>query len=547
MSINKVKRQERSRHRTFLGGRFDRFFKHVQPLDITAAAEITEKSPAEGEELEPVIIDLVSGKRVPERSKPAAYVHFVRIGASLLILGLIVAGIILLPARQSKPTAQISLHVIFSASHLGNLSLSAWADDSFEEEIYSGFGPPEYYGVICYAKSSQPGVCGDQHLSFVDNQGHLYTWDKSTGKLTRKITFPAASASSPAPDWSWLYPGQYILAHEKMPDGSDIYKIWDIIRNRLLFTGSMPLLSLASDGRWIAAYAAKQQQVQIIDGIYGEGVAHTFSSPYFAHLVALSWSPDTSELATVSDDGTIQIWSPFTGKLLRTWSDLQGIFSTVRHVDSLLMSWSPDSQLLAVSSVVAGKNLPIHIWNASTRQLLLGYAGHTLPPTSITWVDDGQEILSSNTHETLLWSADTGRTLVQMSARQLSAPPGYYVSQSLIDEPFLAVPSGSNMQVLDLRTGTPLQTLSNEEGNYAFLATAWNPDEATYPVAVDQSGDLLIWNTHPWQVVAHYQLPCTFTSQTSAQSVSLAWSPDGKMLAVDCGRSGLVVLGISWQ
>jgi WD40 repeat protein len=548
--MNRVKQNENTKHGTFLAGIFARVFRRIQPADITEAEFPEEQaagkeSQGKTEELEPVIIDLVSGKRLRRRSLPM-YVRVVRLVAVILTLALLVTGLFLLPLLQKKPSPRVNLRVIFSTAHLSNLSLPAWADDSIEEEVYSGFGPPAYYGVVCPQQFADQTVCGDQHLSFVDNQGNLYTWKKSSGQLAREITLQPASRGDLSLSWSWLYEGKYILSHEKMADGRDLYKIWDVIHDRLLFTGATPLLSLSSDGKWIAVYSS-QRTIQIFDGLHGKGIVYTFSSPYLAHLVALSWSPDTSRLATASADGGIQTWNAFTGALLSRWSDLRPVEPPARHVDKVALAWAPYGLRLAAASVAGGANLPIHIWDASTGQLLLSYTGHSSQPANMTWLDGGQEMLSSSAHESLLWSTSSGKTLLRVNLQRISAPPQYYTSPILSAEPLLAVPLGSSMQVLDGRTGKLLQTLSNEDGDSTFVAIAWNPEENTYPAAVDKNGNLLIWDTQSWQVISHYQLPCALSDQRLASPVDLAWSPDGRMLAVNCGRGGLIILNITEQ
>lgn len=548
--MNRLKDKENATYGAFLAGIFARVFKRIQPADIAEAEfpeEQTVASETQGkaEALEPVITDLVSGKRLrPRRSLPV-YVRVVRLVAAILTLVLLVAGLFLLPILQKKQPPHVNLHVIFSATRLGALSLPAWADDSIEEEVYYGFGPPEYYGVVCPRQFVDLVVCGDQHLSFVDSQGDLYIWNKSTSRLTKEITLQSAPLSDLSIDWNWLYEGKYIFSHEQKSDGRDVYKIWDVLHDRLLFTGTTPLLSLSSDGKWIAVYTG-QDTIQIFDGSHGKGVVYTLSSPYLAHLVALSWSPDTTKLATASADGSISTWNAFTGALLKRWSDLRNVFPPVQRVDKLVLAWSPYGQRLAAFSVAGEKNLPIHIWDATTGQLLLSYVSHSSQPASMTWLDGGQEMLSSNSHEALLWNTGSGQTLFQTDPRRISAPLEYSTSLLLSVEPLLAIPLGSSMQVLDGRTGKLLQTLSNEDGDSTFVATAWNPDDKTYPAAVDKNGNLLIWDTQSWQVIGQYHLPCSLSNQHSSP-INLSWSPDGKTLAVNCGRGGLFILSVTGQ
>lgn len=143
----------------------------------------------------------------------------------------------------------------------------------------------------------------------------------------------------------------------------------------------------------------------------------------------------------------------------------------------------------------------------------------------------------------LLWNTSSGQTLFQTDPRRISAPLEYSTPSLLSVDPLLAIPLGSSMQVLDGRTGRLLRTLLNAAGTSAFAAIAWNPGDKTYPAAVDKDGNLLIWSTQPSQVIAQYHLPCSLSNQHSTQ-INLSWSPDGKMLAVNCGRGGLFILSV---
>ncbi len=542
MLTRKNKRMESVTNRFSRMRDLSRFFKYVRPIDIADASE-----PEEGEErvedvelaeTEPVITDLVSGKRVVGRRVSVGYTRAVRIGGVVLVLGVLISGLILWPAWQSRSISQFNLRVLFSVSHTSNLALAAWSDDEVTEEIYSVFGTPAYFGVACYKKTGIQGVCGDQHLSFVDGSGNLYTWNKSTGKVSHSIAVKPVSGNA-VEDWSWLYPGQYIMVHARGANGSTVYQIWDVLHSRLLATTTTSLVGLTSDGRWVATYIGAQK-IEITD-TYHNQPPHFLTSPFFSHLVALSWSPDTNELATASSDGTIQVWNVFGGQLVKTWSALEGKFVSKQQLSSLVLSWSPSDLELAISAAVSGEAPTVRIWEVASGQLNLEHAGLKAPPSSISWLDAGQELLVSNVQESQLWSVSSGQTLLQFNAQQIMMQSGYYVSQQILDEPLIAIPEGTNIQVVDMRTGLTLQMLPNGENNTSFLAAAWKPGMQTSPAAIDKSGDLLIWDMHPWQIVAHYQLPCAL----SAREASLTWSPDGQMLEVNCGDGSLVILGIA--
>jgi len=84
----------------------------------------------------------------------------------------------------------------------------------------------------------------------------------------------------------------------------------------------------------------------------------TLASPYFARLLALSWSPDGSELATASSDGTIQIWAPFAhNALLQTLHVKRAQDSPPLHTVQIV--WSPNGKRLASDIALSTTSAPI--------------------------------------------------------------------------------------------------------------------------------------------------------------------------------------------
>jgi WD40 repeat protein len=59
-------------------------------------------------------------------------------------------------------------------------------------------------------------------------------------------------------------------------------------------------------------------------------------------IKALAWSPDGETIASGSDDTTVQLWSPQTGKQLTIFDEHPAWIRSV--------AWSPDSTQLAVAS-----------------------------------------------------------------------------------------------------------------------------------------------------------------------------------------------------
>ena len=69
-------------------------------------------------------------------------------------------------------------------------------------------------------------------------------------------------------------------------------------------------------------------------------------------ITSLSFSPDGNLLASASNDKTVQLWEPLTGKHIFTYRRHSGWATSV--------AWSPDGTLIASAS----NDKTVHIWQA---------------------------------------------------------------------------------------------------------------------------------------------------------------------------------------
>ena len=244
--------------------------------------------------------------------------------------------------------------------------------------------------------------------------------------------------------------------------------------------------------------------------------------PWQAHeprLNDLAFSPDGSLLATAGDDGTLALWDPSDGALVRT---LTGPNSTDRV---WAIAFTPDSRLIAAIWWDSGAEAPqarIFDKGHATARIFDVRSGRLVRSVS------GLEGEGRNVAEAMAFSPDGSR---------------------------LAVTDGDTaIRVIGVGTGRVEQVLDPEPGNFGTAPdVAWSPDGHLLATATDLG--VAIWE--PGSAAPLFEI------ETGTEAI--AWSPDGSRLATlgdrarvweigeDRGRlaltvpAGDVVVQVGWE
>ncbi len=114
-------------------------------------------------------------------------------------------------------------------------------------------------------------------------------------------------------------------------------------------------------------------------------------------ITAVTFSPDGKLLASASTSGTIRLWNPETGKLIR---ELPG------HKDGAYgLSFSPDGSRLAS----AGADSLLRLWDVITGKELRSYRGHADKAVSVAFAPDGKTLASGSYDGSIrIWDVATG-------------------------------------------------------------------------------------------------------------------------------------------
>jgi hypothetical protein len=247
---------------------------------------------------------------------------------------------------------------------------------------------------------------------------------------------------------------------------------------------------------------------------------HTFTS-HQGTVRVVNWSPDGALLASGADDAKVFVWS------------MDGaVKHTLAHPASVrALAWSPDSKRL-----VTGANTQVTFFQAQTGTVLARPAQrHTALITSMAWAshDQMQVVSGGNDKRAIVWSTTKyqAQTIFTGHTTSLEA-----VTWSVDGTTVASASQGGVVRVWRAANGQELHGLYLDNA-VPMNAAAFAPTGMLLAVG-GNDGKVRLWNglVCQQQGKGQFGLQCMDTPQrlTASKNAirSLAWSPDGRLLAV---------------
>jgi eukaryotic-like serine/threonine-protein kinase len=269
------------------------------------------------------------------------------------------------------------------------------------------------------------------------------------------------------------------------------------------------------DGKQIAS-ASDDHTVQICNAKTG-----TTSLTYRGHsaeVFAVSWSPDGKYIASAGADKTVQIWEAATGNSIKIYKG---------HSDQVnATAWSSDSRLIASGS----DDHTIQVWNIASGEVAMIYSQHTAGVLAVAWSPDNTVIASGSWDNTVkafstiqTESFAIGETVFDYRGHTAEV---YAVAWSPDGK---RIASASGDKIVQVGNGINGATLFTYTGHSDVVhAVAWSPDGKRLASASADS-TVQLWSAQTKQKTTRDKL---FTYRSHSNSVyAVAWSPDGKRLA----------------
>jgi WD40 repeat protein len=182
---------------------------------------------------------------------------------------------------------------------------------------------------------------------------------------------------------------------------------WDPITSRFVNSTQQawnPVMDIAwsPNSSRIVSACPFSDTLQIHDANTGKMIVPYQQSDTAMYYIA--WSPDGKSIAAVGEDNTVRVWNANNGQSIITYNPPSKLGDAFRGILSAIdsISWSPDSSKIASSS----EDGTVQVWDAFTGDTITTYRGHInnnvpFAVLRVAWSPIGNRIASSGVDETV--------------------------------------------------------------------------------------------------------------------------------------------------
>jgi eukaryotic-like serine/threonine-protein kinase len=219
-------------------------------------------------------------------------------------------------------------------------------------------------------------------------------------------------------------------------------------------------------------------------------------------VTSVCFSPDGSQIASGSGDGSLRIWCAKTGQCLLKFKATEYCLFSI--------CFSPDG-----SQIASGSDDIIHILDAKTGLSLLELKGHKRPVYRLVYSPNGSRVISMSQDGTLrLWDAKSGKSLLVLNG--YNALGGFTPDGTQ----FVAGAKDATLHLCDAKTGQSLRVLYGHTNE--LISVCFSPDGRRI-ASGSGDGTLRIWETITGRSLMELKGHTGFVSD-------VCFSPDGMQI-----------------
>jgi WD40 repeat protein len=292
--------------------------------------------------------------------------------------------------------------------------------------------------------------------------------------------------------------------------------------------GGQPYPSIQSEEGNFSYSTEPLPSIQQVNVLSLQETTITIYRGHAAPVNAVAWSPSDrhettyyrSQIASASEDGTVQIWDAMTGRKVSTYRGHSGGVSAI--------AWSPDGKWIAS----AGMDGAVQIWAADSMRKVGTYTRHSDRIAALAWSpvrlssspENGFLLASASADSTIqIWDTTTGH---RMFIYRGHSQPVHAVAWSPDGRYIASASEDMTVQVWKVPTkDTPLGKLllASQNSSNTPLTVAWSPD-GKYIASGGADQVVEVWEPFAGSTV------CTYHGHQFTVS-AVAWSPDGSRIA----------------
>jgi WD40 repeat protein len=364
----------------------------------------------------------------------------------------------------------------------------------------------ESRGEFVYAAWSPSG---DRILAGPSNGLGAKVYDAATG--TEYYTLYPGRKTVWNCGFAWSSSGEYVLTGLAESGAT----LWDSATGEELFTlrghdGALtaaiePCVTWSPDGTLVATMSQDGTAM-----VWDARTVYTLAG-HTDTVISAYWSPSADRILTVAYDGTARVWDAASGL------ELMSVDYGARRVS--FARWSPTGDRFVI-----GARTMVNVWVAAkgTKLYTISIPDHQRLVTA-DWSPDGTRLATGHDFDTSirLWDANTGEAFqllgfhTNASGRSITE-----VKWSPSGDRILSACTDFTVKVWDPSTGNELYTLDDFQG--PVTAAAWSPDGkriGTY----SKDGIGRIWDAQTAKLILEF-------SGHTGETWSLTWSPSGERI-----------------